>query len=150
MRGDVDDLEYVSEDSQYLIWVCKRNLRRSSPRPVNAKRAIQILQGFGRCILARKRIISVANQKYRRVWDADSGTFYYADVIVGDTSWQKSGVYLSLEPPVYRENENKKKRTKKTQQKNLRGSRGGSSNSEEPRLSPRLNRLLSSASSQKL
>lgn len=62
-----------------------------------------VITAFARCILARNRIKRRADHVYRRVWDAESSTYYYADVITGETSWVKNKVYInpSSEPPVY-------------------------------------------------
>jgi len=62
-----------------------------------------VLTAFARCILARYRIKRRADEVYRRVWDTDSSSYYYANVVTGTTSWVKSVVYLhpSSEPPVY-------------------------------------------------
>lgn len=157
MRQFIDDMEYVTEDSQYLIWVCKRYAMKKDKGNRNA---LQILQGFGRCILARKRIIRKAIERYRRVWDSESGTFYYADILTGDTSWQKIGVFLSVEPPVYTPDSKKKGRKHGSSNNGSnRSSRAGSSTNSysepaiddnERRISPRINRLLTSSSSQQL
>ena len=39
---------------------------------------------------------------FRRVLDAESGVYYYANIFSGETSWTKSAVYLhaSSEPPI--------------------------------------------------
>jgi hypothetical protein len=67
--------------------------------------ALKILQGFARCILSRRRVLRRADAVYRRVWDGDSSTYYYANAMTGETAWTKSSVYLhaSSEPPVYAE-----------------------------------------------
>lgn len=167
------------------IWPCKRTIStgtvsRSEKTLRNRQRRrteIHVLQGFGRCVLARKRVISIANERYRRVWDSESGSFYYAQVLSGETSWSKSSIYLSLEPPVYvdeTENADNKESPKGSnfsyvhQLSNVSSSRDAmerdiSSNrmnsissmkmerfSERARLSPRLNRIISSSSSSHL
>lgn len=58
------------------------------------------MQNFARCVLARRRLVQKANTCYRRVLDDDSGTWYYANVVTGETSWQKPSFFLSQEPPV--------------------------------------------------
>lgn len=65
------------------------------------KTATRIIQGFGRCLLARYKIICQANTRYRRILDDESGVFYYANVLTGESAWEKPHIYLSLEPPVY-------------------------------------------------
>jgi hypothetical protein len=62
--------------------------------------AIPILQGFARCILSRKRLIARANTIYRRIYDEDSDSWYYANIHTGHTSWSKPAFYLSQEPPI--------------------------------------------------
>lgn len=66
------------------------------------KAAIKVLQGFARCILSRQRVLAQADYLFRRVLDAESGIYYYANVYNGLTSWTKSTVYLhaSSEPPI--------------------------------------------------
>lgn len=63
-------------------------------------RAVPLLQNFARCVLARMQLIRKANAHYRRVLDEESGSWYYANVITGHTSWSKPAFYLTLEPPV--------------------------------------------------
>ncbi len=62
-----------------------------------------IVTQFARCILARNRVKAKADELFRRIWDAESSTYYYANVHNGETSWIKSKVYLhpSSEPPIY-------------------------------------------------
>jgi hypothetical protein len=64
--------------------------------------ATKILQTFARCILARKILMMKANATYRRIWDDDYQTYYYANITNGLTSWEKPSVFLNTEePPVY-------------------------------------------------
>jgi hypothetical protein len=67
------------------------------------KVALKILQGFARCILSRHRVLRRADAVFRRVWDAEGSSYYYANTVTGGTAWTKSAVYLhaSSEPPVY-------------------------------------------------
>jgi hypothetical protein len=48
-------------------------------------------------------VLRRADAVYRRVWDAESDAYYYANTVTGGTAWAKSAVYLhaSSEPPVY-------------------------------------------------
>ena len=62
---------------------------------------MKILQGFARCILARKKIIRVANIYHRRVYDEETSSYYYANMKNGDTSWHKPSMYLTNEPPIF-------------------------------------------------
>lgn len=62
--------------------------------------AAQLLNRFARCIIARRKILAKSNEIYRRVWDEDSGSFYYANLTTGETSWLKPSIYLTTEPPV--------------------------------------------------
>ena len=117
----------------------------------NKDLAISIIQGFGRCIISRHRILKYANRRYRRVLDTEPGNegqFYYANVKTGDTSWTKPKIYYTSEPPVYKgeeeesevfsdeEDGKKKKRGKKKKKKGTNSSNGGSMN-----RSPRVNRI---------
>jgi hypothetical protein len=65
------------------------------------KTAIKKIQGLARCILARHRIIHQANGFFRRIYDEESGSYYYANVITGESMWEKPHIYLSHEPAVY-------------------------------------------------
>lgn len=107
---------------------------------------MKILQGFGRCIISRHRILRFANRRYRRVLDTEPGSdgqFYYANIRTGETSWTKPKIYCTSEPPVYQGDEDleaisddddngvsKKKKSKKKKKKSNNVSR-----------SPRLNRM---------
>eukprot|EP00598_Pedospumella_elongata_P016658 CAMPEP_0185009328 /NCGR_PEP_ID=MMETSP1098-20130426/91865_1 /TAXON_ID=89044 /ORGANISM="Spumella elongata, Strain CCAP 955/1" /LENGTH=742 /DNA_ID=CAMNT_0027537989 /DNA_START=24 /DNA_END=2248 /DNA_ORIENTATION=- len=100
----LDELQYVAEAAPTKVWACKRDCPRRKKDPITRKIFAKIvLTAFARCILARYRIKRRADEVYRRVWDADSSTYYYANVVTGTTSWVKTAVYLhpSGEPPVY-------------------------------------------------
>lgn len=98
----VDTLAYIEEEKTLPKWVCKRDKIRPSSRVDSSTTSIvRVIQGFARCIIARRRIIYRANEVYRRILDPSTGLFYYANVISGETKWEKSSVYLTLEPPVY-------------------------------------------------
>ncbi len=55
---------------------------------------------FGRCIIARRRVLAQADHVFRRVWDHDSASYFFANVVTGETSWYKLRLYLSSQPPV--------------------------------------------------
>lgn len=65
--------------------------------------AAKIVINFGRCVLARQRVIKIADQRIRRVWNADFSTYYYYYILTGESSWHKpTGIYLARsEPPLY-------------------------------------------------
>lgn len=114
----VDELQYLTEgsegsDPQQRRWVCKRRCPRqrkqrstsnsnSNNTITDAAAAVGVLQGFARCIIARRRLLQQANEVYRRILDADTSYFYYANVRTGETSWTKSSCYLhpASEPPL--------------------------------------------------
>jgi glycogen debranching enzyme len=97
----------------YTKWSCKRHILQSKKKkskqlylqkpktPLTKEKIIRILQTFGRCILARHRILEQANSIYRRVWDSESESFYYANIDTGETSWTKNTIFLTTEPLVY-------------------------------------------------
>ena len=62
--------------------------------------AVLILQGFARCIIARHRVIHAASLVYRRVYDEDTGEFFYANAVTMESSWSKPRVFLTGEPLV--------------------------------------------------
>lgn len=62
--------------------------------------AVLILQGFARCIIARHRVIHAASLLYRRVYDEDTGEFFYANTVTMESSWTKPRVFLTGEPLV--------------------------------------------------
>ncbi len=68
-----------------------------------------MLQGFLRCCYARTRVIRIADEFYRKVYDEETSSFYYANMKTGETSWEKSRLYLMNEPPIFNaEHENKR------------------------------------------
>eukprot|EP01039_Chlorochromonas_danica_P002794 gene2794-3048_t len=100
----LDSLLYVTEASPNRKWHCKdivTTVERRQPRRLLAttQQAVLILQNFTRCVLARKRLIARADLAYRRIFDEESGSWYYANVITGTTSWNKPAFYLLREPP---------------------------------------------------
>jgi hypothetical protein len=72
---------------------------------------VEALQGFGRCCLARKKVISVANILFRRVYDEETSAYYYANMKTGNTFWEKPSIYLTNEPPIFLAAENENKRS---------------------------------------
>lgn len=65
--------------------------------------ACNVLKGFGRCVLARYRLLRRANIVFRRVLDSETGAFYYVDTRSGQSSWSKSRIYLNtMDPPIHR------------------------------------------------
>ena len=87
-----------------IYLVCELfDFRRKKDAIVRKVFAKIIITQFARCILARNRVKAKADELYRRIWDVESSTYYYANVHNGETSWIKSKVYLnpSSEPPIY-------------------------------------------------
>lgn len=77
--------------------------RRRDQPIVDRLVACDVLKGFGRCVLARYRLLRRANIIFRRVLDSETGTYYYVDTRSGQSSWNKSRVYLNtMNPPIYR------------------------------------------------
>jgi hypothetical protein len=76
-----------------------------SRQPPTADVATRILQGFGRCILSRHRLLTKANTTFRRVLDTseeqDNAQFYYANIITGESTWTKPSYYYTSEPAIY-------------------------------------------------
>ena len=64
--------------------------------------AILVLQNFGRCVIARRRTQHLANESYRRVWDLDSGAYYYVNMKTYESTWTRPAIFLhpAAEPPV--------------------------------------------------
>jgi hypothetical protein len=98
--------------------------------------ACDVLKGFGRCVLARYRLLRRANIIFRRVLDSETGTYYYVDTRLGQSSWNKSRVYLNtMDPPIYRHVDEHVK---------IQQSHGtvvfGNSNSSKQRIHPLTNR----------
>jgi uncharacterized membrane protein YgcG len=86
-----------------LVLVCRRVSEALTQKTV----AMGIINRFGRCILARQRVLRAADVVFRRIWDEDTSSYYYGNVVTGETSWTRSKVYLSKErePPVLRTEE---------------------------------------------
>jgi hypothetical protein len=68
---------------------------------------VKILQGFARCILSRKKVLRVACVQFRRIYDEESSSFYFANIKTGETFWEKPSFFLANEPAIYGE-ENKR------------------------------------------
>jgi hypothetical protein len=83
--------------------VCRRVREALTQKTV----AVGIINRFGRSILARQRVLRAADVVFRRIWDEDTSSYYYGNVVTGETSWTRSRVYLSKErePPVLRNEE---------------------------------------------
>jgi hypothetical protein len=83
--------------------VCRRVREALTQKTV----AVGIINRFGRSILARQRVLRAADVVFRRIWDEDTSSYYYGNVVTGETSWTRSRVYLSkeCEPPVLRNEE---------------------------------------------
>ena len=99
--------------------------------------ACDVLKGFGRCVLARYRLLRRANIIFRRVLDSETGTYYYVDTRSGQSSWNKSRVYLNtMNPPIYRHVDE----DIKIQQSHGTVVVSGNSNSSKQRIHPLTNR----------
>lgn len=98
-------MEYIHDPNAYAtrhIWYCKKFVpRKERKKAMKRNKGIKKLQGFARCILARHRILHHANIRFRRIYDDETASYYYANVITGESMWEKPHIYLSQEPPVY-------------------------------------------------
>lgn len=89
---------YVPE---VMIWFCKKSLKRRRALPLTQEtEAAFVIAGFFLCLQARLRAVSVANERYRKVKDNESGVDFFVDTISGESSWSKPKIYLSNEPLV--------------------------------------------------
>jgi hypothetical protein len=106
MARDIHELVYISENpASTLKWTCKKlaeveGKQKTRRSLFSIEVAAGVLNRFCRCILARLRVLKVSDSIYRRVWDKESSSFYYANIKTGTSTWQKPSVYLSTEPPV--------------------------------------------------
>ena len=78
--------------------------------------AQKVLAGFCRCILARNRILNIAKNCFRRVFEPESEVYFYYNTQTGVTSWERPKIFLSDEPPIliqHDENENPESRIDK-------------------------------------
>ena len=73
--------------------------RRALPLTQETEAAF-VIAGFFLCLQARLRAVSVANERYRKVKDNESGVDFFVDTISGESSWSKPKIYLSNEPLV--------------------------------------------------
>jgi len=89
-------------------WYCKllrlRNGRRRHRHRrrtiVGAKRACEVLQGFGRCVCARLKVLDLAYRIYTRVLDETSGGYFYYNLATGASQWEKPyGIFLKSTNP---------------------------------------------------
>lgn len=87
------------------LWCCKLirlGKRRKRKVITDIYKAGIVIQQFFKCILARKKVVSIANQQYIRVWDNDTFSYYYYNTVSKTSNWRKPvGIYLynSIEPP---------------------------------------------------
>jgi hypothetical protein len=62
--------------------------------------AALVLTGFFKCIVSRAVVVRKASATYRRVYDEDYQTYFYAHLFTGESSWEKPKVFLTCEPPL--------------------------------------------------
>jgi hypothetical protein len=56
------------------------------------REALPVVQGFGRCVLARRVTVALAKETFRRVYDDETDTNYYFNLITRQSSWTKPTV----------------------------------------------------------
>ena len=115
--------------------------RRRATKITNRAVAAGVIQQFGRCIIARNRILKKADESYRRILDEASDTYYYANIFNGETSWYKLKLYLTRFPPIMlqREAEELVKSSRSSSSKKYGGGSGGGSSKK--RHNPKTNRV---------
>ena len=104
-EGGDDGVHRGRYDDQRLHWCAKRNAApKNKPERavIGAEGAARVLIGFGRCVLARKKVLSAADARFSRIVQ-DANTIYYVNLGTGDTFWSKPSVYLTTEPPLFDE-----------------------------------------------
>ena len=92
-------------------WYCKSLIfrRRKATLVTSKDEAVQVLQGFARCICARHRVVILLKSKYFRVFDENLGTYFYYDKIANESTWRKPKLLLMHEPPIFIDNEEDKR-----------------------------------------
>lgn len=102
LRIHLDKIEYIKDATEKrLKWAMKRDRkRRRRSRIIDSSAARGVVAAFLRCVAARGRLRVLADLRYRRVWDEEYGTYFYADTRTGQTSWNKPACFLEREPPV--------------------------------------------------
>ena len=105
MKKHIDLLAYVQEEQSEknnVVWTCKRQkTRRREALIEDTYTASTVINSFGRCILARRKVIERLNNIYRKIWDDEQSTYYYANILDSSSSWTKNSLYLMQEPPVF-------------------------------------------------
>ena len=66
--------------------------RRRTAAISTIRMAVPILQGFGRCVIARKRVVLRAKEVFRRVFDDEFNTYYYVNMSTKHSTWTKPKV----------------------------------------------------------
>jgi len=107
MACHFDYLHYVEDHSVVPIWCCKRfaSRRRRTKPLVSEKVCAKVITNFFRCIRARKRILVVAREVFRKVWDDNFKQYFYANVRTGESAWHRPSIFFLEEPPVQVEEE---------------------------------------------
>ena len=105
LKRHLDKLEGAHDaGSEQRKWATKR--LKTSYRVVNSsEEAVRILQKFCLCILARKRVLTLARKLFRRILDEESGCYYYVNMKTTESSWNRPSIFLSEEPPLLLMNE---------------------------------------------
>jgi len=106
LLGDEDlDISHPNdtESSSWMAW--KRSgssVTMSRTAPMSEDEAVAVLQGFFRTALARRRVVGVIMEQFRKIYDESSGNYYYFNKKTGKSTWDKplllGGYDLDPEP----------------------------------------------------
>lgn len=105
-KEDLDRLEYMHLDSEGSAvrrrrWACKTNCPRRRKKAIRDRpTAAAVLQGFFRCLRARRVVLEAARAAYCRVWDESHEQHYYYNARSGESSWSKPLLFLTAEAPL--------------------------------------------------
>ena len=101
-RVDKDRLVYRQDAPVVLKWYLKAGCGRRRPDVINHRvRAAGVIQGFIRCVLARRRLVRRAQEVYRRIYDEEYEVYFYWNTVTKRSEWQKPRLFLSTEPPLF-------------------------------------------------
>jgi hypothetical protein len=103
LKDDLEKLQFYEEEAARVVWCCKRNLARRNQEEdqLEFSQYATVLQGFFRCIHARTVVLREGDATYRRVWDPEYNTYYYANVVDESTTWTKPSFFMQAEPPLH-------------------------------------------------
>mmetsp|Transcript_2668 Transcript_2668/g.3999 ORF Transcript_2668/g.3999 Transcript_2668/m.3999 type:complete len:392 (+) Transcript_2668:98-1273(+) len=97
MKKDLESLPLVHEqDPERRIWCVKKTMARRRALPiVSEDEAASVITAFFRCIVARSVVLRTASIVYKKVYDADYDTHFYANVLTGESTWEKPRLFLT-------------------------------------------------------